>query len=91
MLPAPEVTECIDQRFAADPVDFIPDDRVQRTRPALDDHTKINVPLDGEFLPNQRKCIFEIKRAAVETTGSISNAITASVLFQTSSALLAMT
>src|SRR5216684_1297780 len=59
------VAKCIYERFTTDPVDFIPDDRVQRPRPTFHYDTKINFRLDREFLSNQGKCMFEIARAAV--------------------------
>src|SRR5260221_6867723 len=59
------VAKCIDQSFAADPVDFIPDDKVQRPKPTFHYDTKINFRLDREFLSNQGKCMLEIAIAAV--------------------------
>jgi hypothetical protein len=54
------VVEGIGQSLATDTVDFITNNRVQGTRLAFDNQTKIDGPLDKEFLWNARERLFEI-------------------------------
>jgi len=56
------VAEGVDQRFAANTVDFIADYRVHRTGAAFNNDAKINLLLVSEFLPDTGKCLFDIKR-----------------------------
>jgi len=66
------------QSFATDAIDLIADDRMKRPRPAFDDHAKPNLLPHGEFFPDTRKCLFQIKRTTVvgaKTLDSVSGLV----------------
>src|SRR5712671_5338431 len=56
------VTERVDHRLSADPVDFIAEDRMQRLRQAVYDDAKLNLIIDGELVLDLRKRLFQTKR-----------------------------
>src|SRR5262249_61648672 len=51
-------TEYIDQYFAANAVDFIANERVQRPGAAFDKDAKTDLLLDGEFVSDSGKSLF---------------------------------
>ncbi len=68
------MTEGIHQRFAANTVDFIAEDRVQSPGPPFNNDTKSNLLpnllMDDKFLLDTGKCLFEIKRVTVSIAES---------------------
>ena len=59
------VAECIDHRFTAKAVDFIPNDRVQRLGQAFRNDAEINGFLGRKFFPNLGKRLFKIVRPTI--------------------------
>jgi hypothetical protein len=59
------VLEGIDQRFAADAINLVPQHGVQESRLAIHNNSKSNVVLDGEFVLDARKSLFQIERSAL--------------------------
>ena len=57
--------ECVDQSLPADAIDLIAQHRMQWPRLAVHNHAKSGVFLDGEFLLDARKRLFEIERTAM--------------------------
>jgi hypothetical protein len=64
----PGIAKCIDQSFPANSVDFIADNWMQSPGPALNNNAEPdlfpNLLMDGEFLLDAGKCLFEIERVS---------------------------
>jgi hypothetical protein len=67
-VPCAGFAEGIHQHFTANTVDFIADNWMQRPGPPFDSHAKPNLfpslLMDGEFLLDTGKCLFEIERVS---------------------------